>query len=166
MNISSLSLNTSASQVFSANNKKITLNFDATLAQETNYPTKKDESNVDSTQSIDGKSTINAYEQFVYAPNISALFSAYLDKQKLDQTSDSKKKELAEKLTSNGMDKNIAKNYAENGVELYKQLMEAQLRSKINGEVQKQDELQQKLGKSNTPNPYLQMTGSLISLYS
>jgi len=159
MNISSLSLNTSLYQSINTNEKKSASTFDAALEKEANYPKQNASSNNDGAQT-------SSYEQFIYAPNISALFNAYLDKQKLDQTSDSKKRALTEKLTSNGMDKNIAKNYAENGVELYKQLMEAQLRSKINGEVQKQDELQQKLGKSNTPNPYLQMTGSLISLYS
>jgi hypothetical protein len=165
MNISSLSLNTALSQIVNSKEKKATQTFDSALETKTNYPTEKIKSATDDTAENYTPSGAS-FEQFVYAPNISALFNAYLDKQKLDQNMDGKKKELADRLTNGGMDKDIAKNYAENGVELYKQMMEVQLKSKINGEVQKQDNLKQMIGDSSKPNPYLQMTGTLINMYS
>jgi hypothetical protein len=165
MNVSSISLNTASLQLYGAKDKKTESTFDTALETETNYPTKKIKSaSDDATQS--NASTGASFEQFVYAPNVSALFNAYLDMQKLDQNMDGKKKELADRLTNGGMDKNIAKNYAQNGVEFYKQIMEAQLKSKINGEVQKEVNLKQIIGESSKPNPYMQMTGTLINMYS
>jgi hypothetical protein len=167
MNVSSSSLNAASLQLYGAkDNKKAESTFDTALETETNYPTKKIKSLATDNATQDNASTSASFEQFVYAPNISALFNAYLDKQKLGQNMDGKKKEIADRLTSAGMDKDIAKNYAENGVEFYKQMMEVQLKSKINGEVQRQDNLKQMVGESGKPNPYLQMTGTLINMYS
>ena len=151
------------------------LEYDKNLASTANYPVSSQDtlksnqpasSNATGTSNADLAAQSNFVEQFAYAPNVSAMFNAYLEKQQLHNSLGSKKDEIAQRLTDNGTDKKLALAYAQNSVDVYKQILEAQLNSKIDEQVQQQKEFKQKQLAANVSNPYTQMTGTLINLYS
>lgn|GEM_PF-4748503 len=158
---SSLSFDQTLNQK-NSNNKKSSISLDSNLSGVVSQ-TIKQTPPVPKEQPI---SSIDMIEQYAYAPNISAMFNAYLEKQKLNSGLDSKKEEVISRLTANGMDKRSAQSYAQTSVNVYKQILEAQLNSKINEQVKQQEEFKQKTSSSQSANPYVQMTGTLVNLYS
>ncbi len=144
--------------------KSTIANYDTALANSANYQQvqKPIEQQATSTKIAE----TNAVEQYVYAPNISAMFNAYLEKQRLNSSVENKTDLTAQRLVGNGMDKKQAEQYAKASVDVYKQILESQLNSKIAEQVQQQKEFKQKTDSVASANPYVQMTGSLVNLYS
>jgi ATP-dependent Lon protease len=175
MTVSSSSFFNPYSLQNSSQNTKSALSFDTTISTKTNYPTAsqsilQDTNTLPSTNQTNSNqdlaSQANFIDQFAYAPNISAMFNAYLEKQKLNSSLDGKKDEIAQRLSSNGTDKKQADSYAQSSVEIYKRAMENQLNSKISEQVEQLKEYKQKVASSQSANPYLQIAGNLVNLYS
>ena len=172
-----ISSSSSFNSIYSGNNQNQfpSLEFDKNLAAMANYPSAKDDilnknqpKNNDDTKINNNNLAAQSdfVDQFAYAPNVSAMFSAYLEKQRLTGSLNSKKDEISQRLVDNGLDKKLALSYAQSSVDMYKQILEAQLNSKIEQQVLQQKEFKQKQMNTNEVNPYLQMMGSYINLYS
>lgn len=140
-------------------------NYDTVLAISTNYQ-QPQKPTLQETTTNSKATEVNMVEQYAYAPNISAMFNAYLEKQRLNSSLDVKTEVATQRLVGNGMEKKQAEQYAKTSVDVYKQILESQLNSKIAGQVEQQKEFKQKTDSTASANPYVQMTGSLVNLYS
>lgn len=173
MTIINSSLNTQLENYYSKNSARNVGQLDKTELSLNNAQVKSSDNESKQKQEIyknsDGGNELSLVEQYALSPNISAMFNAYIEKQKLTSTMENKKLHTIENLSSNGMDKRMAELFAKNSVEVYKQILESQLDSKIAQEVQQQKELKQKLGITSSQSgssQYLQISGSLVNLYS